>query len=149
MKRPIAPFLFAIFISVLFAPACKKDEASLEERLVAASCWGVTKAEEFDPITNKWEDVTLKEYGECDLDDCYTFYSDHNLIVSHENIKCDPNEPNTESAVWSISSDGKIFKLTKSNGDAASFTIIELSSSVFVIEVTFGGGVKDRTTLMN
>jgi len=151
MKLTIKSLLFVLLAVIVGTTACKKDEdsASGEAALTAASCWKVTKQEAYNPVSMVWEDVTADQFDPCRLDDCFKFNSDKSATKTFGPVKCDLSEPATETGAWNISADGKTFTLTDPDGDDDTYTIVELSSKKFVLELDYGGGDKERLTLTN
>jgi len=150
MKQTVLSLILLFFTGALSITACKKDEKSAEEYLVAASCWKVSKVEALNPLTNTWEDVTEDTLDDCDLDDCIKFNSDKTVVVNLGTLKCDLSDPDEyETGTWNISSDGKTLTVAD-DVDAQIFSIIEITSNRMVGELTDNStGIKIRFIFSN
>jgi hypothetical protein len=129
--------LYAILAFVVLFSACKKDEESVSDKLTAVSCWKNTKSELYDEVKKAWEAEPIEA---CIADNCLTFKADGKIATDEGASKCDPDDDQTGSGTWKLSTDSKQVTLTDNAFPIPLlFTISELTASKMVLEIDFGG----------
>lgn len=136
--------MFLLSVSFVF-PFCKKDSDSDDSKTPAqhltAGTWKLTK-EELDTTptqTGVYIDIT-SELDACALDNILSFSTDGNYTLDEGATKCYPGDPQTETAPYTLSADGKSVMFYDSIlMENVTFNILTLNSSNFVIETDLIG----------
>lgn len=118
--------LCTLFVAiVLVGTSCKKDDEKTSKDLIVAHDWKLT-AVKIEGIGFPLED--------CDLDDIYTFNENGEYVEDEGDTKCFDDDPQSTTGSWSIneSADPETITITI-DGDAVVATIVEVSSSKFVV----------------
>jgi len=89
--------VFAIYLITL--SNCKKEEHLSD--ILASKTWKRGSVD-LNPSTNPIGEHQYYPIWNCDTDDRYTFRKDGNLVIERGTNKCDSNEIQTETLLYSI-----------------------------------------------
>ena len=130
-----AIFLSASFILVLSIQSCKDKDEPLEQNsstteMLCKSEWRFT-ALTVNPGIDFGDGTLVTDVfallDACGTDDLTKYNTNKTGVFSSGATKCDPNDPDTGSFTWDISTDGSTF-----SEDNQSYTIKEISNTTFV-----------------
>jgi hypothetical protein len=97
---------FALLLALAFS-SCKKD-ATFTETLTDSK-WSVTSSTFDEDGTGPIAATNVQD--SCNIDDTFVFKADNTLTVTDNSIKCDPTDPATQTATWTLSADEKTITL--------------------------------------
>jgi Lipocalin-like domain len=69
-------------------------------------------------------------------DNTATFQTDGKFVTDEGATKCDPTDPQTSTATYTLSSDQKVITI-KDSGISLDFKIVEISATTLKMEFTF------------
>ncbi|MGB0391683.1 MAG: lipocalin family protein [Salibacteraceae bacterium] len=145
MKNKHTSIFFAVIgIALLTAlGSCKKDDDNggsdgtsvSKAGLLTSSGWVTTSIEATFPDPIGTMDV-FATFDDCEKDDIMIFKSDKSIVADEGATKCDPNDPQTESAgTWELTSNDTKLRIDDA-GYVDEFDIITLTSSQMSIQIT-------------
>lgn len=124
--------LLTLFVTlVLLFNSCKKDELS-RTQMLCGKFWINTSCTIDPPIIVAGTPITdfWAQMDQCWRDDLQKFESNGIYTFDEGASKCDVNDPQTTTGLWSWNSDETIVSVTQ-GGNTTSYTILELSSTSF------------------
>jgi len=121
MKK-VKYLIVLMFALTLGLTSCTKDETKIASKT--------------------WKAVSMKVNGtemiqECDKDDVFTFTDDGKYTIDPGTNKCTTSDV-TETGSWSLSDDGKTFKLNTFN-----YSVVELTKTSLILSITIGTEVME------
>lgn len=126
--------------TLLVVTSCKKEEdtKSLSDYLTAGN-WKVT-AMTINPGIDI-EGIVITDFyslmmENCSKDDFMKFNSNGTLIEDEGSLKCDPEDPQTETSNWTLNEDTRILTITYSGGDSETITLVSINETTFVASTT-------------
>jgi hypothetical protein len=101
MTKRITQFELIIILTVYLIAFsnCKKEEHQSD--ILTSKTWKRGSVD-LNPSTNPQGEHQYYPIFNCDIDDKYTFRKDGNLVIDRGTKKCDPNEIQTETLIYSI-----------------------------------------------
>jgi hypothetical protein len=116
---------FALLFALAFT-SCKKD-ATFTETLTE-NTWLISSSTFDEDGTGPI--VATNVQDSCDIDNTFVFKADNTLTISDNAVKCDPTDPATQTAAWTLSADEKTITLVPTAFPIALvYTIVSFSDS--------------------
>ena len=106
------------------------------EELLCDGPWYLVKLEFMTPPSTEWVEADIFE---CDLDNFLIFYSNYIAVHNSGPIKCNENEPQTDSGPWSMNENGTMVTLGQLN-----FYFIEVLDETTLRWTNFSGGTNKQ-----
>lgn len=100
MKKIIS--IAAIFFILLIAACNKKDTAASKTELLTSGSWKLTAVMADNDANGTYEADEYAGFSDCFKDNYYTFRANNELELNEGATKCDPADPQTETATWQL-----------------------------------------------
>ncbi len=134
--------LFALALVGIAFTGCKKDKDETKADktgMLAEKNWKMTAAT-IDPAIDWFGNGTLvtnlyAQLPVCTKDDLTIFRKNGTVAFDEGTAKCEPNDPQTRSGLWSFNTDQTIVSVTD-DGETDSWEIIELTKEKLKVDYT-------------
>ncbi len=130
-------FLLTAIWICLFSIGCNKDDddtAASKKDLLTAGSWKLTAVVSDDDGDGTYETNDFIYFFDCYTDNYYIFKTNGELELNEGATKCDPADPQTETANWQLTNNETTLVI---EGD--SYAIEELNTSTLKLKQTFSG----------
>ena len=128
-------FLFTAIWIGLFSIGCNKDDddtAASKKDLLIAGSWKLTAVVSDDDGDGTYETNDFIHFLDCYTDNYYTFKTNGELEMNEGATKCDPADPQTDTANWQLTNNETTLVIEGDN-----YAIEELNTSTLKLKQTF------------
>ena len=128
-------FLFTAIWIGLFSIGCNKDDddtAASKKDLLIAGSWKLTAVVSDDDGDGTYETNDFIQFSDCYTDNYYTFKTNGELEMNEGATKCDPADPQTDTANWQLTNNETTLVIEGDN-----YAIEELNTSTLKLKQTF------------
>jgi hypothetical protein len=95
--------LICTIIFTLLIISCSKKDSNLSKKdLLTSGTWKLTAVVADDDANGSYETDRYANFLDCYKDNYYTFRSNGELELNEGPAKCDPIDPQTETATWQL-----------------------------------------------
>lgn len=122
--------------------ACNKKEKNLSRsELLTSGSWKLTGSESDNDGNGTYEADDYAGFLDCFKDNFATFKSNDQVDIDEGPTKCDPLDPQNETASWMLTNNDNNLVI-----DGDSYDILELTNSTFRFRENYAGGRSSRVT---
>ena len=135
-------FIFLPII-LLVLNACKKNDtkAPTKADYLTNGTWVLTDVVSDDDGDGTYETHDFTDFVTCYTDNIYTFHSNGTLEMNEGDTKCEPGDPQTDTANWQLtnSENSMVF-------GTDTYSIEELSPNTLVMKLSYGDNRSSKVT---
>ena len=133
--------LICTTIFTLLTISCSKKDSDLSKKgLLTTGSWKLTAVMADNDSNGTYETDVFATFSDCFKDNFYTYRSNGELELNEGPTKCDPIDPQTETASWQLTQSETHLKI---NSDE--WKLEELTTSALKWKEDYSGG---RSTLV-
>lgn len=133
MKKTIS--ITALFFILLLAACNKKDTAASKTELLTSGTWKLTAVVADEDGNGTYETDRFATFLPCFTDLIFSFGASSVLTLDEGPTKCNPADPQTETATWQLTQNETYLKI---NGDE--WKLEELTTSTLKWKEEYSGG---------
>jgi hypothetical protein len=138
--KQIIPFTSICLI--LFLVACsKKDKVDSKSAMLTTGTWKLTGSETDNDGNGTYEVNEYSSFPPCFTDNFVTFNTNGQATIDEGPTKCDPMDPQTETASWQFTNNETSMVI-----DGDTYEIKELSNTTLRLKLPYGGGRSSQVT---
>ena len=130
MKKIIS-LAFIIMIAIF---SCKKEDTKpvTKSDFLTSGTWAVTDVVSDDDGDGTYETHDFPDFEACYRDNIYTFHSDGKWEMNEGASKCDPGDPQSDTALWQLINNEKDIIL-----GVDTYSIVELSETTLRVKLMY------------
>ena len=139
MKKIIS--LAFIIMTALFS--CKKEDTKpvTKTDYLTSGTWAVTDVVSDDDGDGTYETHDFPDFVACYTDNIYTFHSDGKWEMNEGASKCDPGDPQSDTALWQLINNEKDIIL-----GVDTYSIVELSNTKLQVKLMYEDNRSSQVT---
>ena len=128
-------FLPALFLVLLVISCNKKDSTMSKTQLLTSGSWRLTAVVSDNDANGTYETDDFAGFPDCFKGNYYTFFSNGSAELNEGPTKCDPMDPQTETATWQFTQNETHLKI-----DTDEWKLEELTASTLKWKEEYAGG---------
>ena len=138
MKKIISIAFLMIALS-----ACKKEDVKpvTKTDFLTSGTWIVTDVVSDEDGDGTYETHDFPDFVPCYTDNIYTFHSDGKWEMNEGASKCDPNDPQSNTALWQLINNEKDIIL-----GVDTYSIVELSNTRLEVKLMYENNLSAKVT---